>query len=45
MKELKANNLRTISYSNNPLTTEKKIRLDSLGLKDTIKRNRVDSDV
>ncbi len=45
MKELKANNLRTISYNNNPLTIEEKIRLDSLELKDTIKRNKVDSDV
>ncbi len=45
VEELKANNLRTISYNNNPLTIEEKIRLDSLELKDTIKRNRVDSDV
>ena len=44
VEELKAKNLKTISYSDNPLTVEEKARLDALGLKDTIKRSRVDGD-
>ncbi len=44
VEELKSKNLRTISYSGNLLTTEEKNRLDDLGLEDTIKRSRVDSD-
>ncbi|CAJ0765830.1 18049_t:CDS:2, partial [Entrophospora sp. SA101] len=44
VEELKAKNLRTISYSDNPLTAEEKTRLDALGLEDTIKRSRVDGD-
>lgn len=41
VEELKAKNLRTISYSDNPLTVEEKARLDSLGLPETEAKARV----
>ena len=40
VEDLKSKNLRTISYSANPLTSEEKTRLDALGLPNTAQKSR-----
>jgi Leucine-rich repeat (LRR) protein len=44
LEEMKNSNLRIISYSDNPLASEEKTRLDVLGLPDKIIESRVDGE-
>ncbi|CFW93423.1 Putative Internalin-related protein [endosymbiont DhMRE of Dentiscutata heterogama] len=44
VEEMKKQNLRIVSYSNNPLSPTEKARLDTLGLPDRVIISRVDSD-
>jgi hypothetical protein len=44
VEDLKSKNLRTISYSDNPIDASEKTRLDALGLPDRVVESRVDGD-